>query len=61
MAAALRGTLAVHSPPKRGKRENGEANAAKIKNGNTGWNPGTTRPVLYGANQSALPQGALVC
>ena len=45
---------AVHSPPKRGKRKKGEAKAAKSKNGHAGWNPGTARPVRYGANQSAL-------
>ncbi len=51
---------AVHSPPKRGKREKGVAKTAKSKNGHAGWNPGTARPVRYGANQSALHQGAAV-
>ena len=51
---------AVHSPPKRGLREKGEAKTAKSKNGHAGWNPGTARPVRHGANQSALHQGAAV-
>ena len=40
--------------------QKGEAKAAKSKNGHAGWNPGNARPVRYGANQSALLQGAAV-
>ena len=41
-------------PPKGVHGQQGEANAAKSKNGNAGWNPGTALPVRIGAKPERL-------
>ena len=44
-------------PPKGVHGQKGEANAAKSKNGNAGWNPGTARPERIGAKPERLASG----
>ena len=44
-------------PPKGVHGQKGEANAAKSKNGNAGWNPGTARPERIGAKPERLAPG----
>ncbi len=46
-----------NQPPKGVHGQKGEANAAKSKNGNAGWNPGTARPVRIGAKPQRLAPG----
>ena len=44
-------------PPKCVHGQKGEANAAKSKNGNAGWNPGTALPERIGAKPEHLAPG----
>ena len=44
-------------PPKGVHGQKGEAKAAKSKNGNAGWNPGTALPVRIGAKPERLAPG----
>lgn len=44
-------------PPKGVHGQKGEANAAKSKNGNAGWNPGTAHPERIGAKPERLASG----
>lgn len=46
-----------NQPPKGVHGQKGEANAAKSKNGNAGWNPGTAHPEHIGAKPERLAPG----